>query len=84
MHGVGNLARLRNLARHMMNTIADVLSMRKDELPKDLRDEAVISECIGWFAELIRWRHYCVEIQDVLCKISGIKYSELEATIRFV
>lgn len=34
-------ARLRNLARYTMNTLGDVLSARKDELPKDLCEDAV-------------------------------------------
>ncbi|CAL4980369.1 unnamed protein product [Urochloa decumbens] len=41
MHMVGIHARLRNLARLVMNTLNKVLSVRKDELPKDLCEDAV-------------------------------------------
>ncbi|CAL4992203.1 unnamed protein product [Urochloa decumbens] len=41
MHKVGIHARLRNLARLVMNTLDNVLSVRKDELPKDLCEDAV-------------------------------------------
>lgn len=41
MTGAEIRARLRNLARHIMNTLGDVLSVGKDELPEDLRKEAV-------------------------------------------
>jgi molecular chaperone DnaK len=34
-------ARLRNMARFLINTLSDVLSARKDELPMDLCDDAV-------------------------------------------
>ncbi|XP_062232416.1 heat shock 70 kDa protein, mitochondrial-like [Phragmites australis] len=34
-------ARMRNLARFIINTLSDVLSLRKDELPKDLCEDAV-------------------------------------------
>ncbi|XP_062188004.1 heat shock 70 kDa protein, mitochondrial-like isoform X2 [Phragmites australis] len=34
-------AKLRNLARFTINTVSDVLSVRKDELPKDLREDAL-------------------------------------------
>ncbi|KAL6654018.1 hypothetical protein ACP70R_007483 [Stipagrostis hirtigluma subsp. patula] len=40
MHSIGIHARLRNLARLIMNTIIDVLSVRKDELPKHLCEDA--------------------------------------------
>ncbi|XP_062197873.1 heat shock 70 kDa protein, mitochondrial-like isoform X2 [Phragmites australis] len=41
MHIIGIHARLRNLARLIMNTLNDVLSVRKDELPKHLCEDAV-------------------------------------------
>lgn len=34
-------AHMRNLARFVINTLSDVLSLRKDELPKDLCEDAV-------------------------------------------
>ncbi|TVU36519.1 hypothetical protein EJB05_18456, partial [Eragrostis curvula] len=41
MHQKGNDTWLRNLARHIMNTLGDALSSRKDELPGDLCEDAV-------------------------------------------
>uniref|UniRef100_A0A0D9X6C7 Uncharacterized protein n=1 Tax=Leersia perrieri TaxID=77586 RepID=A0A0D9X6C7_9ORYZ len=41
MHTMVIRARLRNLAKLMMNTLVDVLSVRKHELPKNLCEDAV-------------------------------------------
>lgn len=41
MYAAEIYADMRNLARHTINTLSDALSARKDELPKDLYEDAV-------------------------------------------